>query len=64
MTGKEKDQILHLYFNRLFDYQEIQKHFKDKYSYSEIKSVIKERYNEYNDDGTKKGDEWLGRKLK
>lgn len=54
MTEKEKDQILHLYFNRLFDYEEIQKHFKDKFSYSEIKSVIKDRYDEYNYDGTRK----------
>ena len=50
----EKEQILYLYFSRLFSYEEIQKSFKDKFSYSEIKSVIKERYNEYNDDGTKK----------
>ena len=54
MTEKEKEQVLHLYFNRLFSYEEIQKHFKNKFSYSEIKSVIKERYDNYNNDGTKK----------
>ena len=54
MTEKEKEQVLHLYFNRLFSYEEIQKYFKDKFSYSEIKSVIKARYDQYNYDGTKK----------
>lgn len=54
MTEKEKEQILHLYFNRLFSYEEIQKSFNDKFSYSEIKYVIKGRYDEYNYDGIRK----------
>ena len=54
MIEKEKEQMWHLYFNRLFSYEEIQKSFNDKFSYSEIKSVIKGRYDEYNYDGIRK----------
>ena len=44
---KEKEIIWNLYFNKLYSYAELEKHFKGKYTYSQLKSIIIERYKMY-----------------
>lgn len=42
-----EQEILDLYFDKMYSYSEIMKHFKGKYSYAEIKKVINKRYEKY-----------------
>lgn len=37
-------EIYDLYFDKMYNYEQILKHFKNKYTYKEIKDVIDERY--------------------
>jgi hypothetical protein len=40
MTDGVKKEIIYLYFRKMYNYDELIRHFKKKYSYSQIKTVI------------------------
>ena len=44
MTIEDKNIILDLYFEKMYNYEMILKRFKKKYTYKEIKVVIDEQY--------------------
>lgn len=44
MTEKDKQKIIALYFERMYNYEELEKYFNNKYTYREIKAVITEYY--------------------
>lgn len=44
MTELIEKEILDLYFDKMYSYDELIKHFNGKYSYAEIKKVINKRY--------------------
>lgn len=40
---KEKKEIWRLYFEKMYSYEELERHFKGKYKYCQLKSIIRER---------------------
>lgn len=40
MDDDTKREIFYLYFNKMYNYEELIAHFKKRYTYSEIKTVI------------------------
>lgn len=44
MTKEQKQEVLDLYFNKLYSYSRIIEHFEGKLTYPEIKKVIEEKY--------------------
>lgn len=47
MVAEHEQKILDLYFDKMYSYSEIMKHFKGKYTYAEVKKVINKRYDKY-----------------
>ncbi len=47
MIAEHEQKILDLYFDKMYSYSDIMKHFKGKYTYAEIKKVINKRYDKY-----------------
>ncbi len=47
MTQEVEKEILDLYFERLYTYDQMIEHFKGKYTYTEIKRVINKRFEDY-----------------
>lgn len=37
---EHKNEIINLYFNKMYSYSRLIEYFKNKYTYAEIKSVI------------------------
>ena len=44
----DKMEIEYLFFEKMMELEEIEKHFKGKYTYREIKSVTRKRIGDYN----------------
>lgn len=40
MDEKTKNEIFRLYFDKMYSYKDLVKHFKSKYTYAELKSLI------------------------
>lgn len=40
VKATDKQEIIYLYFNKMYSYSRLQEHFKDKYTYAELKGVI------------------------
>lgn len=47
LSEAEKKEILHLYFFKMYSYNDIIKHFDNKYKYSEIRQVIDNYYKNF-----------------
>lgn len=40
MTKKDEKLIISLYFEKMYSFEDLDKHFNNKYKYSEIRQVI------------------------
>lgn len=40
MTNKDEKLIISLYFEKMYSFEDLDKHFNNKYKYSEIRQVI------------------------
>ena len=47
ITDEDKKKIIDLYFNKMYNYEELDIKFKHKYTYRQFKSVINEHYKNY-----------------
>lgn len=47
ITNKDKDKILDLYFNAMYNQEKIQNYFKNKYTISQIRTIIHTSYKNY-----------------
>lgn len=48
MKDSDKDEIIYLYFSRMYSYSKLQEHFNNKYTYAELKGVISKHLKEEN----------------
>lgn len=47
ITNEDKKKIIDLYFNKMYNYEELEIKFRHKYTYRQFKSVIDEHYKNY-----------------
>lgn len=47
ITEQDKTKIIDLYFNKMYNYEELEAKFKHKYTHRQLKSVIDQHYKDY-----------------